>query len=95
MVRPTEENNALSANIDVLDLDDMGNVFAKVDHQLFEPWSGAEDYTFGTQSDNIEQLAKAIHDAIVNKRTIVRNIKRRQQRDNLERRNRRQRRSGS
>ena len=71
MVRPTEENNALSANIDVLDLDDMVNVFAKVDHQLFEPWGGAEDYTFDTQSDNIEQLAKAIHDAIANKRTIV------------------------
>jgi len=71
MVRPTEENNALSANIDVLDLEQMVNVFAKVDHQLFEPWTGAEDFTFATQSANIESLAGAIHSAIESKRTIV------------------------
>ena len=40
MVRPTEENNSLSANIDVVPLDQMVNIFAQVDYQLFQAWPG-------------------------------------------------------
>ena len=50
MVRPTEENNSLSANIDVVPLDQMVNVFAQVDYQLFQAWPGTGKRIFFTRN---------------------------------------------
>merc|ERR1712227_19515 len=71
MVRPTEENNPISQNIDVLPLDQMVNAFAQVDYELFKGWKGAEGFTFASQSEKIEKFAGSIENAILNKKSIV------------------------
>ena len=70
-MRPSEQNNDLSYNIDVQETLEMVKIFASVDRQIFTPWPNCEQFTFETMTQNIDKLSNIFAEAIKCKKTIV------------------------
>merc|ERR1711970_315638 len=70
-MRPSEENNNLSLNIDVQPIPEMIKIFNQIDHQIFEPWPSCGSNIFETMTENISKLSHVFAAAIKNKTSVV------------------------
>lgn len=70
-MRPTEQNNSLSLDIDVKTPSEMVQIMGRVDSELFSSWPGCEEFTFEKMIPIIEQLVDIIASSIDQKKKVI------------------------